>query len=175
VGGRSGSTATWGAAGGCDSSHRQQSNDSGIGSLREAITLSVNGDTINFSSAHDYADQRPTGDRQNHHHHRPAAPGLTVSGNHASRVFTIVAGTVNISDLTVADGRASEGGGGIYVSENGILNLDNCTIAGNESQVGGGGLSNNGIMTLTCCTVSANESTSGGGIMNGGFPPIPEH
>jgi hypothetical protein len=54
------------------------------------------------------------------------ADDLTISGNNASRVFSIAAGvTVEISGVTIADGKAQHGAG-IY--NQGTLTVENCRV-----------------------------------------------
>jgi hypothetical protein len=68
----------------------------------------------------------------------PGASVITVSGNHASRVFDIAATyTVNISGLTIIDGevlRATAKGGGILNA--GTLTVTNSTLSGNSAAGG---------------------------------------
>ena len=96
---------------------------------------------------------------------------VTISGNHAVRVFKVNSGfTLNLDRLTVADGSAGEGrGGGIYNSGN--LNVNNSTFSGNSAS-NGGGISTSGLgstVTVSNSTLSDNTaSLNGGGISNGG-------
>jgi len=71
---------------------------------------------------------------------------VTISGNHAVRVFTVNSGvTLNLNRLTVANGSAATGGGGgIYNS--GTLTVSNSTFSGN-SAYSGGGIENGGTLT----------------------------
>lgn len=124
----------------------------------------------------------------------PAAPGdVVVNAGGSGRVFRIIANGVSISNLTVAGGSATEGGGisnegdnltltNVTVSGNtaiyggGIDNyqainvtLLNVTISGNTAGDGGGIYNSGGSMTLTGVTISGNSATgSGGGIFNDG-------
>src|SRR5207237_5751046 len=108
----------------------------------------------------------------------PGAKKLTISGNDASRVFHIESGnTVNISNLTIADGLASGqlpasvvgvvpgsgagGGGGILNEAGAHLTLTNDTFSDNQAIHGssdssaftvlGGGLLNLGTAIVTGC------------------------
>jgi len=70
-------------------------------------------------------------------------PDITISGNHASRVFSIDAsGTISaaLDGLVIKDGSASSGGG-IFVGQNDALTLSNATVSGNSATfvVGSGG------------------------------------
>ncbi|HEX4793260.1 MAG TPA: SdrD B-like domain-containing protein [Humisphaera sp.] len=96
--------------------------------------------------------------------------GVTVSGNNASRVFLIDTNVVvNISGITITQGKSQSNGGGI--SNNGTLSLSNSVLTGNSyvgqtgGFVGGGAIANTGALSLYNDTVSANTSTfNGGGI-----------
>jgi len=113
----------------------------------------------------------------------PGASKLTVDGNHASRVFKINGGqTVNISGLTIANGKVSGNpsqGGGIF--NDGTLTLSDCTLSGNTSSSShediknfGGAILNNGTLTINNSTLSGNSATGfgdyshgrGGGVYN---------
>ena len=89
---------------------------------------------------------------------------VTISGNHAVRVFTVNSGvTLNLNRLTVADGSASGNGGGIYNS--GTLTVSNSTFSGNSAGYGGG-IYNSGTLTVSNSTFSGNSASDGGGIYN---------
>ena len=93
----------------------------------------------------------------------PGARLLIVSGNNASRVFTIASGAVvTISDLTVSNGRSSGGGGGILNS--GTLTINNCSISNNTAAGGGGGIAGSGILNINDSTISGNAAEFGAGL-----------
>ncbi len=153
--------------------------DSGAGSLREALDIIANEGTITFdpalaggaialTSGQLVVDKSVTIDGS-------GAPGLTVSGNNASRVFQIAAGiTVTMNDLIISDGVGAPQGGGIL--NFGTLNLDTITVTNNTESSGGGAafdLGGGGIyngdgatLNLTNSTVSNNSTLGqpGGGI-----------
>jgi len=157
-------------------------NDSGSGSLREAIVLAGDGDTILFDSSLNGQTIILTSGQllitKNLTISGPGANLLAISGNNASRVFSITS-IVTVSGVTIKNGTVVRGsiydyGGGIS-NDGGIINLINCTVFDNTS-VGsilmpgiGGGISNNGIMNLTNSTVSSNTAGVGGGIANRGI------
>jgi hypothetical protein len=152
-------------------------NDSGPGSLRQALADANDGDTINFDSSLNGQTITLTSGELNVDKDvtitGPGANHLAVDGNAQSRVFYINPGkTVTVSGLTVENGYSDSppGGGGIF-NYDATLTVNNCIISGNS----GGGISNDGFrgsatLMVTNCTVSGNSATSagnGGGIGNG--------
>jgi len=99
-------------------------------------------------------------------------PGLlTVSGNHASRVFNITGTNVTISGLTIANGQSAENGAGINAagSPGSVLTISDCVVNNNSTTASGGGIFNNAgvTMTVSYCTISGNNGNgNGGGIYN---------
>ncbi len=82
-------------------------------------------------------------------------------------VFSVNTGiTLRVQNLTIANGRAAEGGG---IWNSGTVTVSNSTFAGN-SAITGGGIYNpfDGILTLTNCTLSGNSAGYGGAIANEG-------
>jgi hypothetical protein len=162
-------------------------NDSGAGSLRQAILdLCATGGTINFdpaltsggpatitlTSAELVIDKNLT-------INGPTNNGLTISGNSARRVFNINAGVnLSISTLTIANGLASVGGG---ILNAGTLTITNSTINNNKTINGtdaagaanggnsgnGGGIYNTGTLTLINSTAGGNQTGRGGDNLSG--------
>ena len=122
--------------------------DSGPGSLRSEIAAAHSGDKIHFAGKLAGQTITLTGGElvisKSLDIEWPSAGKLTVSGNHASRVFDIQGGaTVTIAGLTIADGLVVDGlGGGIANQEGATLNLVNDTVADNTAYGIGGGLWN---------------------------------
>ena len=150
-------------------------NDSGPGSLRQALADATDGDAINFSVS---GTIRLTSDElavnANIVIDGPGADMLAVNGDDDSRVFHISLGkTVTISDLTITQGKADLVGdfffgGGIY-NDHSTLTLSNCTLSRNSAQSGGGGIYNDhSTLTVSNCTLSGNSAGDGGGIFNDG-------
>jgi Domain of unknown function (DUF4347) len=153
-------------------------NDSGAGSLRQAIldaNAAAGADTINFTGA--MADTTPdtitltggqleiSGDVTIN---GPGASLLTISGNNASRVFQIDPNvSAGIGGVTIANGKASDVGGGIF-NYGGSLGLFNSTLKNNVAQAGGGIYNYYGGMLVNGDTFNTNSATSGqgGGIYN---------
>ena len=101
----------------------------------------------------------------------PGASEVTISGNHASRIFNVDDGdsgnqaAVAISGLTLANGSASYDGGAIYTREN--LTLLDSILSGNSARYNGGGLYNDGgRVTVQNSTLSGNSADNGGGLYN---------
>ena len=158
-------------------------NDSGAGSLREALTL-ANGDaaadTIVFQAGLTGTLTLTSGELVITSNVSIDGDGdgdgnadITVSGNDASRVFNIDDGlataiTANLNGLVIRDGFSASGydGGAIRVADDALI-LTNSTITENVSQRQGGAIINFGSTTLTNTILSGNQSTyDGGAIMN---------
>jgi hypothetical protein len=93
----------------------------------------------------------------------PGAAAITVSGDHAFRVFNIPA-TVSavISDLTITNGNSgSNSGGGI--DNAGTLTITGSTICDNTAEAGGG-IESIGTLTLTSSIISGNTAVGAGGM-----------
>ena len=164
-------------------------NDSGVGSLRDAITNVCTGGTINFDPALNGQTITLTSGElainKSLTINGPGANLLTISGNNASRIFNIGnTFTVGISGLTMSNGRVntatSEGGA---IQNNGTLTITGSTISGNTVNGSGitvgGGISNKttGNLTLRDSTISGNSATggssnNGGGIYNRGVATV---
>jgi hypothetical protein len=151
-------------------------NDSGAGSLRQAIAAVHAGGNITFDpSLSGGTIILVTGELRigkNLTITGPGADQLTISGNHASRVFLVVGGTTaEISGLTISAGKVyGLNGGGIY--NDGWLTLKDSTISGNSTIFNvnggyGGGILNTNWLEVQNSTISGNSASySGGGIYN---------
>ncbi|MEM9015627.1 MAG: right-handed parallel beta-helix repeat-containing protein [Verrucomicrobiota bacterium] len=119
----------------------------------------------------------------------PGASKLTVSGNDASRIFSVAAGTTSeISGITVSGGFEINGagirsagnltilgsiitgnrgsnGGGIQSISSGKLTVRRTSIYGNSGFLAGGGIDSEGEVTILDSTISGNSSTGTGGGM----------
>jgi hypothetical protein len=141
-------------------------NDSGPGSLRDAIASAAPGDTIQFNLA-SYpgviALSSTLEINTNLTIQGPGAAQLAISGNHAVSVFVIDPGVnVSISGLTIENGQGFIGGG---IENNGTLTVTYSTLSGN-SALYGGGIENYGTLTVTNSTLSGNSASDGGGGIN---------
>jgi hypothetical protein len=99
----------------------------------------------------------------------PGADLLSISGNHAVRVFhfdAISTGvTASISGLTIANGKALDldPGAGILNTE-GTLTVSNCAVTGNFAERAGAGIANKkGTVIIRNSTIADNTTTGGAG------------
>ena len=141
-------------------------NDSGAGSLRQAIANVGIGEEITFADNVTGTITLTTGQLSISKNLTITGPGadiLTISGNNASRVFNIGSGvTVTISGLTIANGNDTTGGG---IRNLGTLTVNNCTVSSNDAVGNGGGIANHSHLTAINCSLSANSAgASGGGV-----------
>ncbi len=155
-------------------------NDSGAGSLRDAITAangSPDNDTINFDATAFAGSQTITltsGELVIDNNgtltiNGTGANRLSISGNNTSQVFLINSGAVAaINNLTVTNGNTSNFIGGGIFNDGGTLTLTNSIVSNNTARSGGGIFNNAGTLTLTNSTVSNNYASEfgGGGIGN---------
>ena len=155
-------------------------NDTGPGSLRQALVMARNGDTINFdSSLNEHKIKLTSGQLNVNKDIKISGPGanhLAVDGNAQSRVFYVNPGkTVTISGLTIRNGHVTNDFGGGIFNDGGALTLSNCTVIGNSAYYGGGisnynfGDASIATLTLTNSTLSGNSAYSGGAIFNSMF------
>jgi len=161
-------------------------NDSGPGSLRQALAVVNDGDAINFDSAlNRQTITLTTAELLIDRSISIMGPGpdlLTVArAKNAAlfRIFHVTPGrAVTIEGLTIQNGSGSGGGG--VLNDHATLTIDSCIVSGNfapDSQ--GAGLYNDGSgsiahLTILNTTISGNQAlstvtlTAGGGIANDG-------
>ena len=159
-------------------------NDSGAGSLRQAVADAESGDTIEFALAGSCSTiTLTTGDIEittNLTIEGPGASLMAVSGNNdngnndVSNIFVVNSAiSVGISGLTIENGIADNGGG---IANSGTLSISNSTFSDNRSSVnavggGGGAIYNNaGSISVTGSTFDSNRAhgnyTALGGAIN---------
>jgi len=152
-------------------------NDSGPGSLRQALIDVNDGDTINFAVTGTIG--LTTGELLVDNDITISGPGaqnLTVDGHEKTRVFHVASGrTVTIFGLTITNGNGVPGGngGGIH-NDHASLMLNNCTLGSNTANIGAGVYNNgeqsgNAFLSINNCIFTENSAgKSGGGIFNDG-------
>jgi hypothetical protein len=155
-------------------------NDSGPGSLRQALADAHDGDFINFATAlREQTITLTNGELLVDKSITILGPGstnLTVSGNGMSRVLHIGSGTiVSVSGMTITGGVMlfpNDGNGGGVLNDHATLRLTNCAVDFNGAANGGGiyndGSSGSATLTIINSTVSGNFSPAGAGIFNDG-------
>jgi len=148
-------------------------NDSGAGSLRDALASAGAGDTIEFSVSGTITLASQLTISQNLTING-TGKSIIIDGNNAYRVFCVTAATVNFIALTIQHGQTGETcgsntnfGGGIY-NDVGTMNITNSILSANQSISFGGAIFNGvGTMNITNSTLSGNSAAdSGGGIYN---------
>ncbi|MBK9927905.1 MAG: hypothetical protein IPP66_21745 [Anaerolineales bacterium] len=144
-------------------------NDSGVGSLRQAIADVCPGGTINFAPSLSgqaitlastlVIDKDMTIDGS------ALNPKITISGNNTVGVMqTKSINGITLDSLLITNGNYLWGGG---INNLGVLTLMNCVVSNNNSDNNGGGVVNFGELTLINTAVSGNTAaTDGGGIYN---------
>ncbi|MFN6441614.1 MAG: Calx-beta domain-containing protein [Nostoc sp. DedSLP01] len=149
-------------------------NDSGVGSLRQAI-INANNDpgieTIIFDTNGVFGDATPdtitltSGElnvTQGITIQGTGANKLTISGNNTSRIFNASA-SLSIDGLKITGGNAGNNNGGAIYSTSSVT-LSNSIISNNIANLSGGGIYSNSV-TLSNSTISSNTAnTNGGGI-----------
>ncbi len=146
--------------------------DSGPGSLRDALAAANDGDIIDATGISGTI-LLTSGELQITHAitiNGPGAGSLAVDGNGTFRVFDNLTSGVSISGFSITNGSApGEFGGGVF-NEGGnsaTLRLSDCIVSGNSADFGGGIFNFNGALTVNNCTISGNGAGfSGGGISN---------
>jgi hypothetical protein len=144
-------------------------NDSGTGSLRQALADANDGDTIEFDVAVTGTIMLTSSELLVNDDITISGPGantLAVDGNAASRVFHIASGkSVTISGPTIRNGHDGTNGGGICNDASGgsvTLSVNNSTISSNSASSWGGAIQNDGrfgsaTLTINKCDISAFE------------------
>jgi len=156
------------------------SNDSGPGSLRNAIASAFNGETINFNSTLSGATIMLTSDHLLINNlaliidATTLSAGISISGNNLSRIF-LITGTsaATLRNLTLRDGKALNGNGGAVFLAGGNIEMVGCTVSNCFATYNGGGiyLSLGTTSTLDRCRVTGNTASNAGfagGIYIGG-------
>ena len=162
----------------------KNTNDSGAGSLRQALMNAANGAVIQFSPKLDGATINLTSGaldiNKNVQIVGPGANELTVGGSGVSGVFDITADGLNvtISGLTIANGSASSGAG--ITNGNGTLTVANDTFSDDQANgslagtpgLGGAIYSPGGSLTVTGSTFTFDQADGGAGAVGTSNTPF---
>jgi hypothetical protein len=153
-------------------------NDSGPGSLRQALVDVNDGDTINFDPALNGQTINLTSAElaidKNITISGPGSDMLTVARSSGTfRIFHVMSGhTVIIGGLTISGGDGTPNGSGI-LNDHAMLTMDSCALQNNFDQYNyGGGVYNDGsggsaTLNILNSSVSGNHAYyAGGGIYN---------
>ena len=143
-------------------------NDNGSGSLRQALGLANDGDTIDTTGISGVI-RLTSGELPVNNSVIIKGPGadlLVVDGNSAVTVFRVMSmGPVTISDLTISNAHGKSGGG-IFNGGVGTLTIINSALSGNTADFGGG-VYNGGSVNIVNSTISGNTAnTEGAGVYN---------
>lgn len=148
-------------------------NDSGPGSLRDALAAANNGDTIDATGLAG-AILLTSGELQITHSVTIIGPGpgnLAINGTDTFRVLENFVSNVIISGVTITQGFAADNNGGGGILNHGGLTLSDsivthCATPRHNNQEGGGIFNGGGAaLTLTGSTVTGNRAgCAGGGI-----------
>ena len=146
-------------------------NDSGPGSLRQAILEAAPNETITVPAGQIVLTSGALAIAKSL---TISGSGATViSGNDVSRVFTITAApTVTLSGLTITHGKDPFGAG--INAAGGTLTLQSVTVSHNRAGGGGtdgsgGGIEFTGAGTLSLIDSAVSENSAGGGALAAGF------
>jgi predicted outer membrane repeat protein len=148
-------------------------NNSGAGSLRDAISTARNGDTIAFVSSLanrtiTLGSQLDISAGKNLMIDGTGAPGLTISGNNTTRILQLNSNqdfptSLTVKNLTLANGYTSDRGGAIHTTHKGVLTVENVTFNNNTGDKGGGAIFSafEGALTVTGSKFNGNKATAG--------------
>lgn len=146
------------------------SNDTGIGSLREAIQNACGGDTIFFDSLTNGNPVILVSNFEINRHIIIKGNGIDktfISGNNQTYLsYNENSAHSYFQELTLENGNNTTpgGGGGGAIYNMGVLNLLNCDVRNNFSTTNGGGIFNYNTLTIDHCNFYENRGTYGGAI-----------
>lgn len=156
-------------------------NDTGTGSLRQAITDATSGDTIVVpasTSHYSISSDQLTISKSVTIVGGGARGAVIDAGNGTHRVLEITGGTVSISGVTITGGNTNDmdNGGGILLDAGAALTLSRSLVTGNtvEPFWSGGGIytSTGATLTTDSSTISNNAARYGGGLYLNGTTTI---
>lgn len=89
--------------------------------------------------------------------------GKAPSGAHGGAILVPNGGGAELSDCTIEDCEAGNGGSGGGISISGTANLTGCTIKTCTAKQNGGGIYTQGTLTMDNCTLTGNKAKANGG------------
>jgi hypothetical protein len=152
-------------------------NDTGPGSLRQALADANNGSTINFDPSLNgqrimlTSDELVIDKNLTINGPGPNLLGVYRSSQTSFRIFHVMPGTsVTISGLTISGGSSDERGGGGILNDHAILTLDSCIVQNSFSAQfsAGGGIYNDGSEGSATLTILNSSITTNGAYLAGG-------
>ncbi len=144
--------------------------DGTSGTLRSVLASASAGDTITFALAPRATITLTQGTlyvSKQLHIVGPHGGGIAIAARHVSGIFAISGGTaskpVTLSNLHLRNGYSSQGA----INNRGSLILTNCTLADSRAGEGGGLFNDTGTLSLVNCTFRDNHAIyAGGGLFN---------
>src|SRR6266436_4476233 len=143
-------------------------NDSGPGSLRQALADANDGDTINFDPSVNIVTLTTAELVITKSITISASPQMVTVARASQtefRIFHVMPGhSVEIDGLTISGGHITDDNGGGILNDNSTLTIAHCTVNGNaivSASSGndfGGGIHNSGTMTLNQVIVNKNNA-----------------
>ena len=152
-------------------------NDSGPGSLRQALVDASNGDTIQFDSMLNGRNIGLTTSElvidKSITINGPGSNlvGIFRSSNTSFRIMHVMPGvTATIAGLTISGGGDDQLGGGGILNDHAVLTIESCVVQNSFGEYGGGvyndGSGGSSTLTIVDSTISGNFASGGAGLYN---------
>jgi uncharacterized delta-60 repeat protein len=142
-------------------------NDSGPGSLRQAIADGNPSDVISFAeelNGETITLVSPLVTSEDVTINGPDAANLTISGNQAVQIFQVSGATrLTLQHLTLANGNVNGSGGALADNSSAEIAITGCTFSNNAASDNGGALALHGTITITDSLFTGNRSDYHGG------------
>lgn len=142
--------------------------DTGTGTLREAVQLAMDGDTIDFDTTGTITlFSGPITINKDLFIQSTGAANITLSGNSADRIFEITAGKFHASHITFENGVKVGSGGAVYISSIDTVIFEMCNFNYCSATEYGGAIYNDGrhLLIFACSFMSNNANTNGGALL----------
>jgi hypothetical protein len=142
--------------------------DTGTGTLREAVQLAMDGDTIDFDTTGTITlFSGPITINKDLFIQSTGAANITLSGNSADRIFEITAGKFHASHITFENGVKVGSGGAVYISSTDTVIFEMCNFNYCSATEYGGAIYNDGrhLLIFACSFMSNNANNNGGALL----------